>query len=242
MKQYAVIGIGAFGRRILDELSKLDVEVLIVDKDPEIIDRFKDRATTAFAVDVTNEDVFGRVVPATINAAIIDLGGKVEASILVTSYCRKLGIRNIVAKAQTEEHGEVLEIVGATRVVFPEKEAAKRLTPLLTSSYLLNYLPISTGLVIAEVGIPDSLVGKTSIEANLRKEYSINVVAVKPWPSEEYRYFSPDHRFGPDDVALVAGSEELISAFTGGSFKLSRRNGTHKVFSNFFPKRRVAGK
>jgi trk system potassium uptake protein TrkA len=238
MKQIAIIGLGSFGKRILDELNRFEIEVLIVDKDPLIIDQYKDKAGGAFAADVTNFETLKRVLPEVLDVVIIDFEDNIEASILVTSHCRKLGIHRIVAKAQSEEHGDILDIVGATRVVFPDREAAKRLTPQFLSSQLLNYLPISSDLVIAEVGIPERLVGKTSLEANLRKEFDINVIAVRPGQQEDFQYFSPEYKFGPEDVAIVAGNEDRIVSFTGSKPQPAHRKNAQKVFGQLFPKRK----
>jgi trk system potassium uptake protein len=235
MKQFAIIGLGAFGRHILEELIRLDFEVLIVDRDPAVIDQFKDRVAAAFAADAADEQTLRRILPEATDAVIIDFENSLETSILATSHCRKMGIRTIVAKAFSEEHADILEIVGASRVVLPDKEAARRLTPQLLSSSLLNYLPVSPDLVIAEVGIPDQLVGMTSIEASFRTKFNLNVIAIKTWPREEYEFFSPDHRFGPDDVALVAGHEDRIVAFAGGRLRREHSKGVREIFRHFFP-------
>jgi trk system potassium uptake protein len=238
MKQIAIIGLGSFGKRILDELNRFEIEVLIVDLDPAVIDQYRDKASGAFAADVTNFETLKRVLPEVLDVVIIDFEDNIEASILVTSHCRKLGIHRIVAKAESEEHGDILDIVGATKIVFPDREAAKRLTPQFLSSQLLNYLPISPELVIAEVGIPARLVGKTSMEANLRKEFEINVIAVKPGQHEDFRYFTPEYKFGPEDVAIVAGREDCIVNFTGSGPRPVHRRNAHKAFGQLFPKRK----
>ena len=154
MKQFAIIGVGTFGKRMLEELSQIDCEILIVDKDRDVIEHLKDLATSSFIADAMNEVTIQKLVPTTIDAAIVDLGDNREVSILVTNYLKKIGIKNIIAKAETDEHGEVLDLVGANTVVFPNREAAKRITPLLISPLLFNYMPISHGLVIAEVKVP----------------------------------------------------------------------------------------
>ena len=90
---------------------------------------------------------------------------------MATNYLKKMGIREIIAKAQTDEHGEILKMVGATDVIFPDQEAAKRLTPMLASSVLFNFMPISKNLSLAEVRVNADCVGKTLLEANLRRSY-----------------------------------------------------------------------
>lgn len=213
MKQFALIGLSKFGRRILDELLESGAEILIVDKDREIIDRYKDRVASAYIADVLNEDIIKKIIPDTIDAAVIDLGDNIEASILVTNYLKKMGIKEIIARAETNEHGEILELVGASRVVFPSREAAKRIAPLLLSSLIFSYLPISENFIIAEIKVPVRFINKTLLEINLRKEYGLNVIAFRKENDPAYNLFTPEHRLMEDEVFLVGGREEDIIRF-----------------------------
>jgi trk system potassium uptake protein TrkA len=213
MKQFAIIGLSYFGKNVLDEFLALDADVLIIDKDRSVIDQYKDSPVSAVVLDVLNEENLGRVLPKTIDAVVIDLGAKIEASILATSYCRKLGISRIIVKAETEEHGEILELVGATKIVFPNREAAKRITPLLLSSAVLNYLPVSGKLAIAELAVPDRFIGLSLLQVNLRKKFGLNLISVKNGPDGEYELSSPEYLFRPADVALVSGTEESLESF-----------------------------
>jgi trk system potassium uptake protein TrkA len=216
MKQIAIIGLSSFGRRVLEELLELNCEVLIVDKDRDVVATYKDRVAAAFVADALNEELIRKLIPATVDVAVVDVGGRTEVSILLTNYLKKMGVRTIVAKADSNEHGEILELVGATRVVFPNREAAKRLVPLLSSADLYSFLPLSGELAIAEIRVPEQLVGKTAIEADVRKRYNLNVIGFRKAPSEEYTYFQPAYRMGREDAVLVAGREADIVAFGAG--------------------------
>ncbi len=213
MKQFAILGLSYFGKNVLDELLELDAEILIIDKDREVIDAYNDYPVSAVVMDVMNEESLRRVLPKGLDGVVIDMGDKIEASILATSYCRKLGVPRIFVKAVTEGHAEILELVGATKIIFPNREAAKRITPLLVSMGLLNYLPVSGSLVIAELEVPERLFGVTLLQANLRKAYGINLISVRNGEKEEYGLFTPDYKFRPGDVALVSGNDQSIEAF-----------------------------
>jgi trk system potassium uptake protein TrkA len=153
MKQFVIIGLDIFGKRALEELIPLEVDILIIDKDKEVIQNYKDKVASAYVADVTQIEIIEKIIPRTIDTAIIDLGDKIEASILVTHYLKQLGVREIVVKAESDQHGNILKIIGATMVIFPNKEAAKKIIPLLVSPLLLNYFPISEELIIAEVKV-----------------------------------------------------------------------------------------
>ncbi len=215
MKQFAIIGLGSFGLRMLEELLPVTNEIIIIDKDRDIINKYRDLAKAAYITDVINEKALLTIIPPEIDAVIVDLGGKIEASIMAINYLKKMGVREIIAKAQSDEHGEVLEVVGATKVVFPDQEAAKRITPMLTSAILFNYMPISVNLALAEVRANEFCVGKTLLDANLRKTFSLNVVAMRKIDTDAFSFINdPSYVFSEDDVLLVAGSEDNIFRFS----------------------------
>lgn len=236
MKQFAIIGLGAFGLRMLEELVEVTNEIIIIDKDKEIIEKYKDVAQAAYVTDAINEVALSKIIPENIDAVIVDLGGKIEVSIMTTNYLKKLGVKNIMVKAQTDEHGEVLTMVGATQVIFPDREAAKRITPMLASSLLFNYLPISENLALAEVRANSFCLGKTLIDANLRKEFGLNVVALRKIDTEDFQFIrDPSYVFSEEDVLLVAGSEEGISKFSSLENAADKKSGTN-YFKSLFPK------
>ena len=233
MKQYAVIGASTFGKQILEELILLDCEIILLDKDPELIEYFKNDVTAAYIANAINQDTVTRLIPGDIDAAVVDLGDKIEASILVTQYLSKLGVSKIIVKAETDQHGEILSLVGAHHVIFPNFEAAKRVTPLLVSDILFNYLPISGGLVMAETGVPSELAGHTLMEMEIRRSKGINVVAFRRGGTGNYQFFIPEYRLQEDDILLILGKEEDVSSFTGKDIT-ERKRGVAGFFRQFF--------
>jgi len=233
MKQYAIIGLGSFGRRMVEELTEVTGEIIIVDRDQELVERFKDQVCSAYITDALNEEAIRRIIPAGIDAVIVDLGGSIEASILVTNYLKKIGVGEIIVKAASDQHGEVLKLLGADTVIFPDLEAARRLTPMLVSAQLFNYMPISAGLVLAEVLLPERLAGLTLIEANLRQKYSVNVIAYRTEGGGDYQFFSPGHKLQADEILLVAGKEKDVLAFSGRS-EMERTAATRGIFKGVF--------
>ncbi|MBN2353258.1 MAG: TrkA family potassium uptake protein [Spirochaetales bacterium] len=233
MKQFAVIGLDNFGRRVLDELLEAECELLIIDKDEEVINLYKDRVMNAYIADVLNEETIRKVVPKTLDAAVVDLGDNIEASILVTNYLKKMGIQIVIVKAESRQHAEILELVGASRVVFPNKEAAKRITPLLLSSLIFSYLPISEDFIIAEIKVPAKYLGKTLLEINLRKMFGLNVIALRKEDTPSYTLFSPDHILKSDEIFLIGGREEDIISFAEVPLPEGKK-GIKGFFKRFF--------
>ncbi len=153
---------------MIDELADAGCDLLVIDKDREAVDAYKDRVSACYVADAISEEVVTRLVPPGLDAAILDLGSSIEAAILATKYLKKLGVARIVAKVESDQHAEILELVGATDIIRANLEAARRVAPLLLSSMLFSYLPIGKDFVIAEVKVPEEYVGRSLIEANLR--------------------------------------------------------------------------
>ena len=237
MKQFAIIGVSTFGKRVLDELVEVDCEVILIDKRSELIDMYKDSVTSAYIADVINEETINKLIPLDIDAVIVDLGDNIEASILVTKYLKNNDIGNIVVKAETDQHGEILKIVGADHVVFPYREAAIRVIPMLVSSLLFNYMSIGNGLVMAEIRVPEIFIGQSLIEANIRAKKGINVVAIRNEETgDSFDFFSPEVRLQIGDVLLVVGKEQNVTSFAEADLP-ERRKGISSFFKSIFPKK-----
>lgn len=215
MRQFAIIGLGSFGVRVLEKLAGMTDQILIVDRDRDIVEKYKDLASKSYITDALDRKAIERIIPENIDVAIVDVGDHIEPAILVTNALKQHGARQIIARADTEERGQILEMVGATRVVYPALEAANKIVPMLVSSSLFSFMSISPTLVLAELRTPEKYEGMTLLEANLRQAKGINVVAVRKEDSDEYRYFEPGYRLTPDDVLLCAGTEDDVTAFTG---------------------------
>jgi trk system potassium uptake protein TrkA len=217
MKRYAIIGLGTFGAHMLEELDSLGAEVIIIDKDAAIVERYKDKARSAYITDALNEEVLKQLIPPDADGVIIDTGSRIETSILAANHLKKMGLKRVVVKAESDDHGEILRLVGATDVIFPDREAARRVTPILASDHILNYIPISKQVVLAEIDLPAGLEGKSLIEANMRKEWGVNVVSIRPEGGGEFQYFNPEYRLNQGDTLLVVGLIDNIMKLSEGS-------------------------
>ncbi len=233
MKQVAILGLGHFGKSVMDELINLDVDVFIIDKDREVIDLYKDTSAGAVVLDVLNIENLQKILPAQVDAVIIDMGDRIEASILATSYCAKLNIKTIIVKAETEAHAEILELVGATKIIFPSKEAAKRITPLLLSDVLLNYFPISESISIVEIELPEYMIGKSVLESELRSKYHLNLIAVRQ-SDTKFEQFSVNYLFKVGDIALLCGDDKSLDDFAGYVFSVKEHKKISEKFHEFF--------
>ncbi len=228
MRQFVIIGLGGFGWRMLERLSEITDDIVVIDRDKIMVDKAKDLARQALAADALNEKALSHLVPPQADAAIVDLGDSLETSILVTSQLKKLGIKSIIVRSDTEERGEILKLVGATRIVYPDRETADQVAPLLLSPDLFAYMPIGPGIALGEVRTPKGIAGKTLVEADLRRTRNVNVVAIRKKDAEDLAWPDPAYRFGEDDSLLVAGTEDAVLELSGLSAP-SRRRGVMDI-------------
>jgi len=134
LKQFAVIGLGRFGQSVALSLASSGYQVLAVDKSETEVERIVDYVTEAMRADAMDEDFLRSIDIAGFDAVIVAMGENSEASIMVCMLLKDLGVGNIIAKAHSRLHGEVLEKIGVNRIVYPEWETGERVARMLTSS------------------------------------------------------------------------------------------------------------
>ena len=179
MKKVVIIGLGIFGFNIMKELYDNGFEVIALDKSKEAVQRARDYSTKAIVADGTDKDVMEIIGIHEDDTVIISFGEDLAASTLITLHLRQMKIKNIIVKAPNEEHKLILEKVGATEVIIPEKEIAGKVAKSLISPNVLDYLPLSDDYMIFEMAPPNSFLGKTIGELQLRGKYHIEVIAVR---------------------------------------------------------------
>ncbi len=173
-----VVGLGRFGSAVADSLVEAGIEVLAVDSDPRLVKDWADRLTQVVEGDTTDPDMLRQIGAAEVNQAIVAIGTSVEASVLTVSHLSELGVPVIWAKALSPAHGRILERVGATRVVYPEREVGVKTARLLAEN-LLDYLPVGDDHALAAAPAPRHLCGLSLAEAKTRTTDDVTVVAVR---------------------------------------------------------------
>ena len=237
MVTIAVIGLGTFGNRVTEALLDTDTELVILDKDRDIVEKYKNAVTNAYITDAINEATLKKVIPPDVNAAIVDLGSQLETSILVTNHLKKLGVPQIIVKARSDEHGEILKLVGATKIIYPDYDAAVHIVPMLLSSALFNYMQLSENFAIAEVKVRKEIEGKTLAESSLRQKYSLNVIGLRQEGNDEIKTAAdPSLVLTAQMILLVAGTPQSIFNYTERHAASEKQDKNSKVFRKFLPK------
>lgn len=178
-KQFAVLGLGRFGSNLAIALAKMGHEVLVVDSNEEHINKISEYVTQAVQADVQNEDTLRELGLRNFDSVIVAIGDDIQASILVVVILKELGVKQIVAKAQSELHGKVLEKIGADKVIYPERDMAVRVAHCLTSSNFIEQIHLSNNYSLVELKASPKISGKTLGQINFRAKYGINILAVK---------------------------------------------------------------
>lgn len=210
MKQFVVIGIGRFGSALAERLCELGHEVLVIDKDEEVIQRISDKVTHAISADATDEKVLKSLGVRNFDVGVVAIGADIESSIITTLMLKEIGLSYVVAKAMNEQHAKVLLKIGADRVVFPERDMGTRVAHNLIATNILDFIELSPEYSIIEFAVLPAWVGKSLKELNVRVKHGINVVAVKNENNDQYINVSPspDKDFQEGDVVVVIGSNE----------------------------------
>lgn len=211
-KQFAVIGLGRFGRSLAVTLSRLGAEVLAVDVDEERINAIAPFVTESVQADATNERVLKELGMRNFDVVVVAMSA-FEASLLTTIALKEAGVKKVVVKAASEVHGRILERIGADTVVFPEKDMGERVAFSLVSGSVIDYIELSPDYGIAEVAVTGSMVGRSLRTLNLRHKMGLNVLAIKRDGAVKVT-LDPDEPICEGDVLVAMGPNEGVRQLT----------------------------
>lgn len=177
-KSYAVFGLGRYGRAVARELVEGGAEVLAVDVCESIVNAAISEIPYCKCADITDAEVIRQLGISNVDVVIIAMANNLEASVMATMLCKEAGVPMVIAKCSDEMNCKILSKVGADKVVFPERESGTRLAKNLLSSGFVDIIELSKDISVVELEIKPEWIGKSLLELNLRKKYSINVLAV----------------------------------------------------------------
>ncbi|MEW5693618.1 MAG: TrkA family potassium uptake protein [Candidatus Hydrogenedentota bacterium] len=206
MSEFVVIGLSTFGDVLARTLYKLNQEVLVIDRNKEKIQEIKDSVTKAVVADATEKKVLEKFIKGSEATIIVSLGDNIEKNVMITYYLKEMGIKRIYVKATSLEQGKLLRTIGATDVIYPERDMAVRTAETLANPNLLESLPLTNEYAIVEFAVPSQFIGKSLMELKLRNEYGIYVLAVKEVVPEKIIVMPPpDYVFKDSDVLFILG-------------------------------------
>lgn len=213
-KKYIVLGLGSFGSALARRLCDNGCLVTGVDGEEQHVEALRDRLSEAIVADVTDRGVLESLLIDRAEAIFISLGEQIERSILCALHVRELGAKQIYVKGVSEEHRRILKALGVTQVVHPEVEMARQLADQVAFPNILEYFKVDEEYGIAELAVPDSLVGQTLQSAELPRRFGLFVLGIKSALHAKWEMApSREHRFADDQVVLVMGKKADIARF-----------------------------
>jgi len=207
-RTFAVIGLGRFGSAMAATLAELGQEVIGIDSSEDRVRNMADVVGQTIELDATDERALRSAGIQDVDVAVISIGENIEASLLVVMQVMGLGVKEIIAKAVTPLHGKILQRLGVSRVIYPEREMAVRVAHSLVVPNVLDYIELSRDFSIIELPAPAVFVGRTLKDINLRQRYGLQLVAIKRLAAngEETTNVAP----GGDDTILEGDKLSLL--------------------------------
>lgn len=208
-KEFAVFGLGEFGRSVALTLAKNGCEVMAIDSSSEKVQDIADSVTHAVKADATDMDVVRSLGLNNLDAAVIAIGNNLEASIMATIISKECGVPYVLAKASNDIHAAVLRKVGADEIIYPEKAMGVRTARNLMSGNFLDFIELSKSFSMVEITPPPSWVGKSLRELDLRKK-GLNVIACKQGDNV-ITQLDPDTVLREGDDFIIVGQNEALN-------------------------------
>lgn len=212
MRQFAIIGLGNFGLNVAKTLYEKGHEVIGIDSDKYAVQRASEFTSQAIVADASNKEALAELGLKDVDVAVVALGERLDASILATLYLKELGVKEIIVKAVSDDHSKVLEKIGATEVVFPERDMAIKVAIRLSSPNLVDYLPLAEGFSIQEFPASESFIGRPLRDIKLRNKYGVTVIAAKNKTTGEVNIATAEYVVKKDDLLVVIGKDKELEA------------------------------
>ena len=211
MKTVAVIGLGKFGFYIAKSLSRLDVRVIAADNDEKKVQEISEYVDNAYVIDSTSKAALEEIGIYNLNTVIVSIGENIEASILTVMALKDLNNQNIIAKAITSTHGEILSKIGAFKVIYPEKIAGRMLVKKLIDNITIEEIDISNTIKIIKLVANENFLYKkiSEIESQFKDLKIISYKTDGIWSMK----IDPDYKIKKDDLLVFLGESKYIKEF-----------------------------
>lgn len=227
MPRIAVIGLGRFGARLARSVTAAGAEVIAIDRDREIIERFRDEVALAVRMNGTDKEALKRQGLGNVDVAVVGIGTDFESAVLTTSLLKDLQVPRIICRAETSVRAEILKRIGADQTVSPEAESAERWAHRLMMPKLQDFVELGEGHSLIQIDAPEKFHDKTPGELKLRQKYGVNLVAIRrrvPQPAHGAQTSPESHvvtiptadtQILPSDTLILIGSNESLGNLPG---------------------------
>ncbi|MBR3746834.1 MAG: TrkA family potassium uptake protein [Selenomonadaceae bacterium] len=211
-KNFAVFGLGRFGMNVALTLEEMGYDVLGVDKDENVVANLSEKLTRVVSFDIRDVRALKEAGIDNFDTVII-ASKNLESSLMATMLCNEMNVSEIVVKAIDERHAKMAQQLGATQVIFSERDTARRVAINLVSTNSVDFISVDVDINILSLDVPPQLVGKNLIESNLRAAYNVNLVAIAAKSGEKIVTPPPQRKFVEGDKIFVIGTAAALSNF-----------------------------
>ncbi len=211
-KQFAVFGLGSFGKSVALTLESFGCDVIVVDNSYEKVQEISDSVAYAIRADASDPDAMKELGGRNLDAAIVAISEDMEAGIMATIISKEMGIPYVLAKAKNDLQGTILKKVGADEVVFPERDMGCRVAKNLVSAAFTDWIELSPEYSLTEKLIPKQWVGKSLVELKIREKYGMNVVGIMKDGHVDVT-FNPRNPLPEDCILIIIGANSVLEKF-----------------------------
>lgn len=211
-KQFAVLGLGSFGRSVAVTMESFGCNVIAVDHSYEKVQEISDLVSYAMKADVSDPEAMQAIGARNLDGAVVAISDSMEAGIMATIILKEMGIPYVLSKAKDELHGKILEKVGADAIIFPERDMGSRVAKKLMSSKFTDWIDLSPEYSLTEKMIPKYWVGKTLSELRVRERYDINVVGIMKNGNVDVT-LNPNAKLEDDCILIIIGANDVLQKF-----------------------------
>ncbi|HEX2140676.1 MAG TPA: TrkA family potassium uptake protein [Candidatus Limnocylindria bacterium] len=208
-QQVLVIGLGRFGSAVARELERLGHEVLAVDANEQAVNEIAPDVTHALQLDASDEDALRSAGADQFQTGIVAISSAVEPSIFATMVLKRLGVRNVIAKAGSPLHADILSRIGADRVVLPEHETGIRLAHSFNVPNVIDYLDVGPSFGIEKVRPPESFIGRSIGELDLKTRMGVTPIALRRGQSVIVNPAREERIAKGDELILIGRDDQL---------------------------------
>jgi trk system potassium uptake protein len=211
MKRFAVIGLGNFGFHAAKSLYEDGNEVIAIDTDRHRVQSIDPYCTEAVVLDSTDKEALKSLGLENMDAVVVSTGTQISTSILICFHLQEIGVKKILAKALDDDHAKILRRVGASEIIHPERDMARRVSRGLSRPNILDFIPLAEDYDLLQVEPPREFIGKNLMELNLRAKYNVHIIAIKELVPENFILVPPANFVIKDsDILIMLGKTEDI--------------------------------
>lgn len=217
-KSVLVIGVGRFGRGVIEGLFEKGHDIFAIDLDEEALDSVRDMIVSGAILDVGEDDEeLSKIVgEKNFDEAVVAIGQDFEGALIATHILKEAGIV-VSVKASSQRRGNVLTKMGADRIVFPERDIGRRLAHVIGNDAVIDLLELPQGFVVEQMEIGKDFTGKTFKDMDIPRRYGVSIMLV--YRGNETIQPKASTILEDGDKVVVFGQRDKMAKFEKENFR-----------------------